>query len=389
MAAKAANKVTFFFGLITVLLLSVTTGTYAFAEEVYTAHISCTGIEESVLEAHMNPKSYMYDNQEISEYDTITPFVILGYYGDDGLINSYSIEKLSINGKEFAVPETAEEPIRITQSEISGICIDDDEGYIEISRQNNDLWIGFTYSYFDVFYDEVIGSAYLSDDLTIEVAFKALHTHSLEKVAEVPATCTEPGAEAYWKCSDPACGKMFSDEAGMTEITEPVVIPAKGHNLQKTEAKAASSTEAGNSEYYTCTECGKYFSDAEGKTEIAKDSWVLAKLSKKAQPMTVKAKKVTLKYKKIKKKAQTVAAKKAFTVSKAEGKVTYKLTGVKAKKNLQKQAKKKIKVASNGKITLKKGLKKGTYKLAVQVTAEGNADYNAASKAVTVKVVVK
>ncbi|MGM9524440.1 MAG: S-layer homology domain-containing protein [Faecousia sp.] len=49
-----------------------------------------------------------------------------------------------------------------------------------------------------------------------------------------------------------------------------------GHILTKAEAKAATCTEAGNSEYWTCSVCGKYFSDKDGKTEIVKDSWKIA-----------------------------------------------------------------------------------------------------------------
>ena len=52
----------------------------------------------------------------------------------------------------------------------------------------------------------------------------------------------------------------------------------------------ATCTEAGNSEYYTCSDCKKYFSDAAGKNEIAKDSWVIkAKghtITKKETPAT-------------------------------------------------------------------------------------------------------
>ena len=48
--------------------------------------------------------------------------------------------------------------------------------------------------------------------------------------------------------------------------------------LTKTEAKAATCTEAGNNAYWTCSGCGKYFSDEDGTTEIAKDSWVLKAL---------------------------------------------------------------------------------------------------------------
>ncbi len=109
----------------------------------------------------------------------------------------------------------------------------------------------------------------------------------------------------------------------------------------------------------------------------------------KANTMTVKAKAVKAKAKKLKKKAMKVAPAKAFAVGSPQGAVTYKLLKVKAKKKLQKQAKKKIKVASDGTIKLGKKLKKGTYSLTVQVSAAGNASYKPATKTVTVKVKVK
>ena len=96
---------------------------------------------------------------------------------------------------------------------------------------------------------------------------------------------------------------------------------------------------------------------------------------KKANTLKVSGKTV-----KVKKNKKTVIKKeKAFTIRNAKGKVTFK----KAKGN------KKITVAKNGKITVKKGLKKGTYKVKVKVTAAGNATYKAATKTVTVTVKVK
>ena len=100
---------------------------------------------------------------------------------------------------------------------------------------------------------------------------------------------------------------------------------------------------------------------------------------KAANPMTVKGKTATIKYSAVKKKAQTIAAKNAFTVSKAQGKVTHKKSG----------GNKSITISSAGKFTVKKGLKKGTYPIKVKVSAAGNANYKASSKTVTVKVRVK
>ena len=91
--------------------------------------------------------------------------------------------------------------------------------------------------------------------------------HQLSKRDRKAATCTEAGNTEYWYCS--VCKKYFSDEAGTKETTlAATVIPATGHQLSKTEGKAATCTEAGNIEYWNCSVCGKYFRDNEGRQEI-------------------------------------------------------------------------------------------------------------------------
>ena len=92
--------------------------------------------------------------------------------------------------------------------------------------------------------------------------------HQLSKTDSKAATCTEAGNTEYWYCS--ACKKYFSDEAGTKETTlAATVVPATGHQLSKRDRKAATCTEAGNTEYWTCNICGKYFSDEDGKQEIS------------------------------------------------------------------------------------------------------------------------
>ena len=87
-------------------------------------------------------------------------------------------------------------------------------------------------------------------DVEIKAVFEPAHT--LDKTEKVEATCTEPGTEAYWTCS--VCHQMFSDEAGTTTITAPVVIPA-GHNWGEwTLVKEATETEDGE-EARTCGRC--------------------------------------------------------------------------------------------------------------------------------------
>ncbi|MDO4854518.1 MAG: hypothetical protein Q4A43_03815 [Coriobacteriia bacterium] len=100
-------------------------------------------------------------------------------------------------------------------------------------------------------------------------------------------------------------------------------------------------------------------------------------IAKASQTPKVKTTTKTVKKSKVKKKAQKVTA--AIKVTGAQGKVTY----------AKKSGSAKLKIASNGKITVKKKTKKGTYKIKVVVKAAGNANYNAATKTVTVKVKVK
>ena len=116
-----------------------------------------------------------------------------------------------------------------------------------------------------------------------------------------------------------------------------------------------------------------------GKGNFSGTRKLTFKIGKAANPMTVKGKTATVKYSAVKKKAQTVKAGQAFTVSKAQGKVTYKKTG----------GDKNITVSSAGKLTVKKGTKKGTHTVKVKVTAAGNGSYKAGSKTVTVTVKVK
>ena len=99
--------------------------------------------------------------------------------------------------------------------------------------------------------------------------------HTLTKTASTKPTCTEAGNSEYWTCS--VCGKYFSDENGTTEIEKDSwIINATGHTLTKTASTKPTCTEAGNSEYWTCSVCGKYFSDENGTTEIEKDSWIIS-----------------------------------------------------------------------------------------------------------------
>ena len=126
---------------------------------------------------------------------------------------------------------------------------------------------------------EHCGKYFLSDDTNPETA-KAVElsetvipaSHKLTKVEAKDATCTENGNKEYWTCKH--CGKYFlSDDtnpetAKAVELSE-TVIPAS-HKLTKVEAKAATCTEDGNKEHWTCEHCKKYFLSDDTNPETAK-----------------------------------------------------------------------------------------------------------------------
>ncbi len=196
----------------------------------------------------------------------------------------------------------------------------------------------------------------------------------------------------------------LGDEAGLLKISDEYAEASKGIsnseteiNLTKIDAPAAvtglkytgkSQTGVKSGANYavtggTATNAGKYKATVEpedgymwsdGSTAAKTVEFSIAKAS---QTPKVTAKIKTVKKSKVKKKAQKVTG--AIKVTGAQGKVTY----------AKKSGSAKLKIASNGKITVKKKTKKGTYKIKVVVKAAGNANYNAATKTVTVKVKVK
>lgn len=88
-----------------------------------------------------------------------------------------------------------------------------------------------------------------------------IHT-KIVKVEAKAATCTEDGIIAHYKCT--GCGKLFSDEAGATEIAaEDVVIPA-AHKLTPVAEKPSTCRVNGTAAYDKCDVCGKMF-DKDGK----------------------------------------------------------------------------------------------------------------------------
>ncbi len=103
------------------------------------------------------------------------------------------------------------------------------------------------------------------------------------------------------------------------------------------------------------------------------------KIAKATQKMKVKTSVKSVKYSAVKKKAQTV--KKAISVTKSYGKLTY--------SKVSKGSSKYLTISKSGVITVKKKTKRGTYKISVKVTAKGNNNYKSATKTLTVTIKIK
>ncbi len=97
-------------------------------------------------------------------------------------------------------------------------------------------------------------------------------SHTLKKTEAKAATCTEDGNKEYWTCEH--CGKYFlsddTDPETATAVEQSETIISASHKLTKVEAKAATYDENGNKEYWTCEHCGKYFLSDDTNPETAK-----------------------------------------------------------------------------------------------------------------------
>lgn len=185
--------------------------------------------------------------------------------------------------------------------------------------------------------------------------------------------------------SDDIQGKVFKsndtgDKTAAIPKNKKVTYNGKKQSLAKGEGYSLSGKTSGtNAGTYKATATlisGYVWSDG---TKTPKT--VTLTIGKRNNPLTAKGKTVNVSAKTLKKKKKvTVKRSKAIAVSNVVGELVFKKT----------KGNKKITVANNGKITVKKGLKKGKkYKVRVKVLDSGNRNYKSGVKNVTVIVKVK
>ena len=110
--------------------------------------------------------------------------------------------------------------------------------------------------------DKVLNECADNDrDHKCDICGKALSTHTGGK-----ATCKE-------KATCELCGEKYGEN------------DANNHaELEHIEAKSATKTSEGNTEYWYCSDCGRYYGDAAAEKEIAKADTVTAKLPDDSEP---------------------------------------------------------------------------------------------------------
>ena len=196
---------------------------------------------------------------------------------------------------------------------------------------------------------------------------------------------SKPNAGKYFATGVTQIAVVDTDIEKLSPISAQASVACTGKELKPGVVVKDGSVELAEGTDYDVayadnTNVGTATATITGKGKYSGTATTTFTITKGANTLAVKAKAAPkVKKSKLKKKAQKLAANKVMTVTNAKGAVTYaKVSGSK-----------KLSIAKNGQIKIKKKTKKGTYKMTVKVTAAGNANFNAASKNVTIQIKVK
>ncbi len=178
----------------------------------------------------------------------------------DGLTVPAS-DKIEIQIPDRPVPE--DKQVAVTDNAITLTNPDSKEEYVLVKKGETPDWSKanttgqFTGLDADTEYDlyvrvKATENNFVSVSVKMELRTK---DHILQKTEAKAPTCTEAGNREYFTCSD--CHKLFEDEQGKTETdSAKVTIPAAGHTEVTDKAKAATCTKTGLTEGSRCSVCG-------------------------------------------------------------------------------------------------------------------------------------
>lgn len=122
-------------------------------------------------------------------------------------------------------------------------------------------------------------AAALAGSGTAEAPYTIEHQHNLVKHDAVPATCTTDGTGEYYKCEgENSCGKMFSDTAGTTEISEIPTLTAPGHSWGSWYITSEPTLTATGEAERVCENNGEHTEEAVLPVLTNTDVWTAGKL---------------------------------------------------------------------------------------------------------------
>ncbi len=101
-----------------------------------------------------------------------------------------------------------------------------------------------------------------------ELVIPRNNNHNLIFYQGCQATCSDEGRKDWYHCSN--CGKDFLDEKGTQEVTEEELFIPKNnnHDLRLCQGHEATCYGEGRKDYYQCSTCGKLFLDENGTQEV-------------------------------------------------------------------------------------------------------------------------
>lgn len=122
-------------------------------------------------------------------------------------------------------------------------------------------------------------AATLAGSGTAEAPYTIEHQHNLVKHDAVPATCTTDGTGEYYTCEgENSCGKMFSDAAGTTEISEIPTLTAPGHSWGSWYITSEPTLTATGEAERVCENNGEHTEEAVLPVLTNTDVWTAGKL---------------------------------------------------------------------------------------------------------------
>ena len=110
----------------------------------------------------------------------------------------------------------------------------------------------------------------LPDSVT-SIGYAAFHSCSNLKSITIPDSVTSIESAVFYNCTSlKTISLSCKSSLKKSDFGDQSDLVSASHTLKKTEAKAATCSEDGNKEYWTCEYCGKYFLSDDANPETAK-----------------------------------------------------------------------------------------------------------------------